>query len=156
MNTGVLSAPTNSLSTTSALEGQAPDGALVAVIQGKPRNDQIPTAVWWFMADCLEHSVTTRRAIDGAATLPRHSFHLTVKRARLAAEAALDELDQPLTNNGFDAATAEPPSLHKSIRDLARLVVTPRLTPTVVLCQAINAHLAALAISDKTVPLLDT
>jgi hypothetical protein len=140
---GFVTSRAAAVSTMSAHHDQSNDASLAAVIHGKPTSDQVPIAVWWFLAECLDHSVTIRRALDGAATMPHHSLLLTVKRARFAGETALDELDAP-PKGQLDTTTVEPPALHVSIRDLARIVVTHRRTSVDVLCQAIRAHLAAL------------
>jgi hypothetical protein len=147
MPTDLVSSPTPAPSAARNHQRRTSDASLTAVIHGKPPSDQVPTAVWWFLAECLEHSVTIRRALDGAAALPHHALLLIVKRARFAGEAALDELDAPPKRGQFDATAVEPPALHVSIRDLARIVVTHRRTPAEILRQAIHAHLAVLVSS---------
>jgi hypothetical protein len=132
------------------------DTPLDAVLQGKPSADEIPIAAWWFVAEALRHSVLVRRTVEGVATLPDPVFRLEASRARMAAEAALEELVDEVSmattlenSNTGNKYSPTIPTIRATIYDLARLVVSPRSTPTVTLKAAIVAHLQALQVAAR-------
>jgi hypothetical protein len=127
---------------------------LDAVLQGKPPSDEVPVAVWWLLAESLAHSVLVRRATEGVEILDPPSLHLEARRGRLAAEAALERLidatmsspavkDRPIGHRRIPAN----PTVRTTIRELARLIVTPRCTPAELLRAAILSHLDALRLA---------
>jgi hypothetical protein len=131
-------------------EARRNDAALGAVIAGKPRNDEVPRAVWWLLAECLGYSVTVRREAAMGRDRGSSDFGLTMREARFAAGRALDQLDEP-TGARRPCATEQPgqpraatSSLRMTVQDLAGLIVTRRATTRVELRRAIHVHLDAL------------
>jgi hypothetical protein len=140
--------PTSHVSTTETLPADPP---LSAVLQGKPPNDDVPLAAWWLIAESLRHSVPVRRAAEGVETLATAELCLEKFQARLASQFALHELGD---HSIFRKASSEEAAvtgqsspvltLRGTIRNLARLMVRGRPTPTSELVTAIQLHLEAL------------
>ena len=134
----------------SAAPSRPTDRMLAAVLEGKPLADEVPLAVWWFLAESLRHSVIVRRATEGVALLDLPVLRVELGRARRAAEAALEELEcassnpETLTDDRGVPPVAGRPSVRATTRDLARLFVTSRPTLKVRLRSAILDHLEAL------------
>jgi hypothetical protein len=132
------------------------DAALAAVLLAKPVADDVPLAVWWFLAESLRHSVRVRRAIEGVESLGAATFRLEVSRALTHAEAALEEIDQRAVGSvpGDDADRPHPVLRNPTLRNnatlrvticaLARLMVKSRTVTTIQLRATILAHLQAL------------
>jgi len=137
-------------------ENRVADTPLSAVLQGKPAADDVPVAAWLLIADSLQHSVLVRRALEGVAILAVPVLRLETNRARLAALAALEELGDEVTeplrppvrppdSRGFPSI----PALRATSYDLARLIVSPRVTSRDRLCAAIHIHLEALRLATQ-------
>jgi hypothetical protein len=138
--------------TTVPARQQGRDSVLTAVLLAKPA-EPIPLAAWWFVADSLHSSVQVRRSALGVASLSERDFRCAVGRARNAAEAALEELPDGASEAGSvpEGTQLEPrpaTTLRMTIHELARLVVTPRVTTGPRLRGALCLHLHALARCD--------
>jgi hypothetical protein len=137
----------------STTEDHRSDPTLAAVLQRKPCSDEVPLAAWWFLAEALGHSVVVRRAAEGVAIIDAPMLRLAIERARFAAEAALEELDdclaEPSTDDGRSAPGiyATVPTVRATTSELARLIVSARATPTDRLRTAILLHLDALRLA---------
>jgi hypothetical protein len=130
----------------------AKDASLVAMLASKPE-EQIPPAAWWFVADSLRSAVQVRRSMLGAAPLQAADFLTATERARRAAQAALEELAvgpwSPESALGVCQDCERPAAtLRVTIRELALLVVTTRVTEPRRLQAAICVHLDALSRCD--------
>jgi hypothetical protein len=132
------------------------DPALAAVLLAKPVTDDVPLAVWWFLAESLRHSVSVRRAAEGVEHLGASKFRLQVSRARMYAEAALEEIDQLAVGSvTVDATRWRHPALPSNatlrvtICALACLMVRSRVVTTVQLRATILAHLHALRMATQ-------
>jgi hypothetical protein len=134
------------------------DAALVGVLRNKPRDEEIPAAVWWLMAECLRTSVTIRRSMNGVPT-PGEDSATLVAEARLLNDAALAELAEttgarprPITANtlphdlSHPAATRPVFDLQLSILLVARMLVSHEVTAPQRLANTLAAHARALAL----------
>lgn len=133
------------------------DTALAALLRTKPRDEQIPAAVWWLTAETLRTSVEIRRAT--AAKLPTDAEELAmlITEAGLLTDAALAELAEttgarptpiavPSSRTAARIASATRPSfgLQLSVVFLARMLVSRRVTTPQRLANTLAAHLRAL------------
>jgi hypothetical protein len=128
--------------------GGSVDLKLAAVLEGKPSTDQVPLAAWLFVARSLENAVRVRRAVEGVEAIPRAAFLDAVKNAQAFARAAVEELPGQLQwSYRWPAASTSgaTPSVRTTIRTLALLVVSSRMTTTERLSECLRAHAAALA-----------
>jgi hypothetical protein len=125
---------------------KAAESRLAAVLESKPPTDQVSLAAWWFVTSSLESSVQVRRALEGIEPRTRVAVHLAVLRAQQSARAALEELPANLGASPSEPARAtEPmPLLRRTIRSLALLVVTPRVTTAAQLSAALHWHIETL------------
>jgi hypothetical protein len=119
------------------------DPRLAAVLDGKPPADEVPIEAWWHLADSLQHAVSVRRAREGVELLDVEDLRRATYKARWSAQAALAHLGQGSTT-WPTAGRCGQPSVRTSIRDLARLIVSARLTPVDKLRGAVLNHLDAL------------
>lgn len=134
------------------------DAALLALLRGKPSDDEIPTAVWWLIAETLRTSVALRRTLavpgqEQAAALADDALLLT--------EAALEEL---VTATGAHPTPVEVRSsradgryrrgfgLQLSILFLARMLVSHTPTAPTRLANTLAAHLRALSTLESSPP----
>jgi hypothetical protein len=134
------------------------DAALAALLRTKPRDEQVPSAVWWLIAETLRTSVTIRRAVNGSPGADTDELPMLVTEARLLTDAALAELAEttgvrptPIavpSQPGFGEAANSPtrPSfgLQLSVLFLARMMVSHRATSPQRLANTLAAHLRAL------------
>src|SRR5256885_1330444 len=68
------------------------DAALAALLRTKPTEEEIPSAVWWLIAETLRTSVTIRRVVCGHQSAEDEELTALVNEAKLLTEAALAEL----------------------------------------------------------------
>jgi hypothetical protein len=135
------------------------DAALAALLRSKPRDDEIPSAVWWLIAETLRTSVAIRREVTADGALDRDELAMRFTEASLLSEAALAELAE--TTGARPTLIGLPPSradrtrvaptrptfgLQLSILFLARMLVSHRLTTPQRLANTLSAHLRALAV----------
>jgi hypothetical protein len=120
---------------------------LAALLGSKPPTDQVSLAAWWFVVSSLETAVPVRRAIEGVEVLPAAALARAVSRAQGAVRAALEELPAEVVSLPFAVQTSDDPvpRLRTTVRTLALLVVTPRVTTTPQLSDALMNHWRALA-----------
>lgn len=120
---------------------------LAALLRSKPPTDQVSLAAWWFVVSSLETAVPVRRAIEGVEVLSAVALARAVVRAQRAVRAALEELPADVVSLPFATQTSDDfvPRLCATIRTLALLVVTPRVTTTPQLSDALIGHWRALA-----------
>jgi hypothetical protein len=120
---------------------------LAALLRSKPPTDQVSLAAWWFVVSSLETAVPVRRAIDGVEVLSAAALARAVARAQRPVRAALEELPADVVSLPFATQTSDAivPRLRTTIRTLALLVVTPRVTTTPQLSDALINHWRALA-----------
>jgi hypothetical protein len=127
------------------------DAALVALLRGKPQDDEVPAAVWWLIAETLRTTVELRQAIAGQDS---ESVNILTGEAMLLTEAALAELaavtgahPTPLdvTSDLPRVPTRPAFALQLSVLVLARMLVshTPTAPPRV--ANTLAAHLRAIA-----------
>jgi hypothetical protein len=135
------------------------DVALAALLRTKPSEENIPSAVWWLVAETLRTSVTIRRVVTGHQSAGDAELSTLVAEARLLTEAALAELAEttgahptaiavvPKRRDGSQAAPTRPAfGLQLSVLFLARLLVSHRVTTAQRLANTLGAHLRALAL----------
>jgi hypothetical protein len=137
-----------SITTTSAGFDRAANSRLAALLESKPPTDQVSLAAWWFVVSSLESSVQVRRVIQGVEWLSASSVANAVSTAQDATRAALEELPGwfgvlPRGGDNFGEAA---PLLRSTIRSLALLVVTPRVTTARQLAEALASHSHALTL----------
>jgi hypothetical protein len=131
------------------------DAALVALLQTKPEGEQIPSSVWWLIAETLRTSVSLRRAVQfglpADGTSAAEAIEMMVNEARLLTEAALDELAQTTGARPTAIVVPAEPSkvrpafgLQLSILFLARMLVSHSITQPERLANTLAAHLRAL------------
>jgi hypothetical protein len=120
---------------------------LAALLRSKPPTDQVSLAAWWFVVSSLETAVPVRRASEGVEMLSAVALARAVSRAQRAVRAALEELPADVVSLPFATQTSDDfvPRLRTTIRTLALLVVTPRVTTTPQLSDALKDHWRALA-----------
>jgi hypothetical protein len=146
------------------------DTALAALLRAKPVEEEIPAAVWWLLAETLRTSATIRHTLDcldHATETDRHrqpvqtDLRVLTAEATLLTEAALAELAEatdarpvPVPLPGVVAAGPASPTtrsataLQLSIRFLARLLISHRMTSPQQLADALATHLRDLALID--------
>lgn len=135
------------------------DAALAALLRTKPSEEDIPSAVWWLIAETLRTSVTIRRVVSGHESADDAALAALVSEANLLTEAALAELAETtgarptavaLVPDRRDPARSAPTrpafGLQLSILFLARLLVSHRVTTAQRLANTLDAHLRALAL----------
>jgi hypothetical protein len=135
------------------------DAALAALLRTKPSEENIPSAVWWLIAETLRTSVTIRRVVSGLQTADDAELAALVSEARLLTEAALAELAEttgarptaismvPSRRDASRPAPTRPAfGLQLSVLFLARLLVSHRVTTPQRLANTLGAHLRALAL----------
>jgi hypothetical protein len=124
------------------------DPALVAVLRGKPAHGEIAQTTWWLVADSLRFSVYVRRWAQGVPELDDDQLRRVADRARrLAFSAWLELMDAPGAAPASDAPIRTRVSVAKlriSMRELGRLVVSPRVITAARLRMALETHLQAL------------
>ncbi|MBV9487152.1 MAG: hypothetical protein JO246_13965 [Frankiaceae bacterium] len=135
------------------------DAALAALLRSKPADDEIPSAVWWLIAETLRTSVTIRREVTSASPPDLDTLATLLTEASLLTEAALAELAE--TTSARPMLVSMPPSradhsrvaptrptfgLQLSILFLARMLVGNRTTTPQRLANTLAAHLRALAV----------
>jgi hypothetical protein len=121
------------------------DLRLAAVLESKPPTDQVSLAAWWFVVGSLESSVRIRRAIEGVEPLSWQSLEGIAVKARSSTRAALEELPGNVVSIDAAPVGSRPRTLLRStVRKLALLVVTPRVTTAEQLSEALYQHLDAL------------
>ena len=115
---------------------------LAALLNSKPPTDQVSLAAWWFVASSLESAVPVRRCAEGVEVLSPAALIHAASRAQMAARAALEELPAHVVSQSLAMQTAgEPaPRLRSTMRALALLVVTPRVTTAQQLSDALVRH----------------
>jgi len=120
---------------------------LAALLSSKPPTDQVSLAAWWFVVSSLETAVPVRRAIEGVEVLSAVALARAVARAQRAVRAALEELPADVVSLPFATQTSDAivPRLRTTIRTLALLVVTPRVTSTQQLAAALIHHWHAIS-----------
>jgi hypothetical protein len=133
------------------------DAALVALLATKPPDEEIPSSVWWLIAETLRTSVSLRRALQvglpADATRAAEAVEMMVNEARLLTEAALDELAMatgarptPIVVPRDDGPRVRPTfGLQLSVLFLARMLVSHTTTTPARLANTLAAHLRALA-----------
>ena len=126
---------------------RAANPRLDALLKSKPPTDQVSLAAWWFVVSSLESSVPVRRAVEGVEVLSTAALARAVSRAQNAVRAALEELPTGVESLPLAAQGAQNyvPRLHTTIRTLALLVVTPRVTTTQQLTAALIHHWHAIS-----------
>jgi len=137
------------------------DAALVALLQTMPPGDEVPSSVWWLIAEALRTSVSLRRSLQGGSPAPGSSaaeaVAMMINEARLLTEAALDEL---ATTTGarpmpIVVPSSAPPKVRPvfgvqlSVLFLARMLVSHSVTTPQRLANTLAAHLRALATLDR-------
>jgi hypothetical protein len=135
------------------------DAALAALLRTKPNDDEIPSAVWWLIAETLRTSVTIRREVMAASQPDREGLAMLFTEASLLADAALAELAEttgarPILNgvppsrsdNSRVAPTRPTFGLQLSVLFLARMLVSHRVTTPQRLANTLAAHLRALSV----------
>jgi hypothetical protein len=122
--------------------GRPSDMRLAAVIESKPAVDEVPLEAWWHLADCLRQSVPVRRAREGIEVLDAAALQRATHQAIWSAQAALAHLGEGTSTRTPDRPG--PPNVRATMRDLARLIVSPRATPLEALRGSVLDHLEAL------------
>jgi hypothetical protein len=135
------------------------DGALAALLQSKSHDDEIPSAVWWLIAETLRTSVSIRRAVTTGPVPEVDELTMLFTEATLLAEAALAELAEttgarpmlvglaPSRSDRTRVATTRPAfGLQLSVLFLARMLVSHRVTTPQRLANTLAAHVRALAV----------
>jgi hypothetical protein len=133
------------------------DAALAALLRTKPRDEEIPAAVWWLVAEALRTSVTIRRCAVSGAAGDADELPTLVAEATLLTEAALAELAEvtgarptpiAVPRERTDASRTAPTrptfGLQLSVLFLARMLVSHRVTTPQRLANTLSAHLRAL------------
>lgn len=130
------------------------DPTLAAVLLAKPSNDAVPQAVWWYLAESLQHSVTVRRGVQGVETLTAAEIRQQASRARLYAEAALEAVGLVAAGDNRWRRPDLPSNatLRVTMSALASLLVTSRAVTAVQLRATLLAHLRALDVATQRVP----
>jgi hypothetical protein len=135
----------------------AGDAALASLLQQKPLEEDIPTSVWWLVAESLRTSVAVRRTVAVEASPDREDLPMMIAESELLAQAALAELRdatgaRPVPVDAADREDSKPPpakpyfGLQMSVVVLARMLVTHRATSPLRLANTLAAHLRALAV----------
>jgi hypothetical protein len=152
-----MSAQLFDLATDHDLAETVGDAALAAVLRNKPE-EEIPSAVWWLLAETLRTSVVIRHAVDRHLEPPEADLRVLLTEATLLADAALAELveatgalpvpvELPTARLDQSLATTRPAfSLQLSVLFLARMLVSHRVTSPQRLANALAAHLRALSL----------
>jgi hypothetical protein len=148
-----------------ALAETVGDAALAALLHTKPRDEAVPSAVWWLIAESLRTSVSIRRVLTtGGAPGDRDDLPMLITEAALLTEAALAELAEttgatptpiamPDSGEGRRRLTTRPTfGLQLSVLFLARMLVSHRSTSPQRLANTLAAHLRALSVIDLSQP----
>jgi hypothetical protein len=126
------------------------DAALIALLRSKPRDDEVPSSVWWLIAESLRTTVELRRCLGHqpqlAATL-NHEAVLLTEAALAELAAATGARPTPIV---VDASAQQPGlrpgfGLQLSVMFLARMLVSQTATTPQRLANTLAAHLRALA-----------
>jgi hypothetical protein len=126
------------------------DAALTAVLRTKPDDDQVPTSVWWLIAESLRTSVAIRRALTARLPVEPHDMAVLVTEAGLLTDLALAELTDATGARPALAQVSEPVGrpefgLQVGVLVLARMLVSHRVTSPQRLANVLAAHRRALA-----------
>ncbi|HTR69308.1 MAG TPA: hypothetical protein VMH41_03655 [Mycobacteriales bacterium] len=153
-----MTAATIELTTDDALAETVGDAALAALLHTKPADEQIPSAVWWLIAESLRTSVDIRRTLTSPALTGETPLGVLVAEATLLTDAALAELVEttgaqptpiaaPPTSDSPGGPTPTRPAfgLSLSVMFLARMLVTHRPTSPQRLANTLAGHQRALA-----------
>jgi hypothetical protein len=140
----VLAAKTPGADQTKVSHMDNADPALVAVLRGKPADEEITQATWWLVADSLRFSVQVRRWAEGVPELSARKLDQVAECARRSAQVALAELGRDLSEPAPHDALVATATIRITMHELARLVVSPRATTAARLRVALEAHLEAL------------
>jgi hypothetical protein len=140
------------------------DAALAALLRTKPHDDEVPSAVWWLLAETLRTSVTIRRAVTSGSEPDVDELTMLFTEATLLTEAALAELTEttgarpmlvgvPASRSDKSRIAATRPAfgLQLSVLFLARMLVSHRVTTPQRLANTLAAHLRALAVLELDV-----
>jgi hypothetical protein len=153
-----MSAQLFDLATDHDLSETVGDAALAAVLRDKPSEEEIPSAVWWLLAETLRTSVVIRREVDRHVQDSEIDLCVLLTEATLLADAALVELVEatgarpvpiqlPAAPLDQSLSTTRPGfSLQLSVLFLARMLVSHRVTSAQRLANALAAHLRALSL----------
>jgi hypothetical protein len=118
------------------------DNSVAAVLESKPSVDEVPPEAWWHIAESLHHAIAVRRAREGIARLHAAVLQRHIYEAAWSAQAALARLGEgPIKQT---SGRSSPPSIRGTSADLARLIVSARVTPLETLRGALLNHLEAL------------
>lgn len=127
------------------------DAALVALLRSKPKDDDVPAAVWWLIAETLRTTVELRQAVAGH---DGESVNVLTGEAVLLTEAALAELAASTGAHPtpIDVTTDVPRvptrpafGLQLSVLVLARMLVSHSPTSPLRVANTLSAHLRAIA-----------
>jgi hypothetical protein len=132
------------------------DAALVALLRGKPKDDPVPSSVWWLIAETLRTTVELRQAVAGHDSV---SVNVLTGEAILLTEAALAELaaatgahPTPLdvtgdvTSNAPRVVPTRPAfGLQLSVLVMARMLISHTPTSPLRVANTLAAHLRAVA-----------
>ena len=153
-----MSAQLFDLATDHDLAETVGDAALAAVLRNKPSEEEIPSAVWWLLAETLRTSGVIRHAVDQHLQPAETDLRVLLTEATLLADAALAELVEatgarpvpiqlPAARLDQSLSTTRPTfSLQLSVLFLARMLVSHRVTSAQRLANALTAHLRALSL----------
>jgi hypothetical protein len=126
------------------------DAALIALLQSKPDGDEVPSSVWWLIAEALRTTVELRRCLAGHELKMAETLRY---EAELLSEAALAELaaatgarPTPIAADATPQHRGLRPSfaLQMSVLFLARMLVSQSATTPARLANTLAAHLRAL------------
>jgi hypothetical protein len=128
----------------------AGDAAMVSLLRGKPAADEVPTTVWWLVAEALRTSVAARRRLCLPAGADDEDVSVLLVEAALLTDAALTELADSCNLDPYQvdalAAAASPAwsGLQRGTIKLVRLLVSHRATSPDRLATALTLHADAL------------
>jgi hypothetical protein len=128
----------------------AGDAAMMSLLRGKPAGEDVPTTVWWLVAEALRTTVAARRRLCLPAGADDEDVSVLLVEAALLTDAALAELADgtDLDQRQVDAlAAAVPPAwfgLQRGTIRLVRLLVSHRATSPERLAAALTLHADAL------------
>lgn len=133
-----------------ALAEVAGDAAMVALLRGKPADDEVPTAVWWLVAEALRTTVAVRRSLALPPRADDEEVTMLLVEAALLTDAALAELLDDCRLHPGAVEVAAPPgtgtgfALQRGAQALARLLVSHRSTSRQRLAAALLVHAGVL------------
>lgn len=137
--------------TDEAFAAMVGDTALLALLRSKPTDDNVPSAVWWLVAETLRTTAAMRRALAGYGDGPAC---MLVDESVLLTEAALGELAAATGAHPTPVAVVPAAAKHRlrpgfsvqlSVLFLARMLVSHNSTEPHRLANTLAAHLRALA-----------